>query len=252
METVTIGKARIHNVTQTEAIRKIDLLIAREAKGFVVTPNLDHIVKLESDAEFEQCYEQAQLVLADGNPLIWASWLLGTPLRALVTGSDLFPALCQHAVAMRYRLFFLGGLEGVAEKAALRLAEKYPGLLVVGTYCPPFGFDRDEAENSKITGLINAAQAHILFVGVGAPKQEKWIARHLFQLKVNVAVGIGASFDFEAGTVRRAPRPVRRLRMEWFWRFANEPRRLFRRYFIDSAEFIPIIWRQWKQQRKLR
>ena len=250
MEIVTIGKARINNVTQTEAIQQIDQLIARDEKGFVVTPNLDHIVKLETDVEFEACYSQAALVLVDGNPLLWAAQLLGTPLRSLVTGSDLFPALCQQALGKHYRLYFMGGQEGVAEKAAFRLAAKYPGLNVVGTYCPPFGFEKDAAENEKIIDLINAARPHILFVGVGAPKQEKWIARHLPRLQVNVAVGIGASFDFEAGTVMRAPSSVRRLRMEWLWRFTNEPRRLFRRYFIDSFGFLPIIWRQWKQQGK--
>ncbi|GAA4029155.1 WecB/TagA/CpsF family glycosyltransferase [Hymenobacter glaciei] len=251
MEIVTIGKARINNITQAEAIQQIDRLIARGEQGSVVTPNLDHIVKLEADAEFAECYSNAALVLVDGNPLLWAARLLGTPLRSLVTGSDLFPALCKHAVAKRYRLFFLGGREGVAEKAAVRLAAKHPGLEVVGTYCPPFGFEKDEAENSKIIGLINDVQPHILFVGLGAPKQEKWIDQNLRRLQANVALGIGASFEFEAGTTMRAPQSVRQIRMEWFWRFTTEPRRLFRRYFIDSFSFLPIIWRQWQQQDRI-
>ena len=249
MEKIRIGKALVNNVTQREAIVEIVRLVTNGAKGYVVTPNLDHIVKLETDPEFERIYADAALVLADGNPLVWASKILGTPLKALVTGSDLFPALCQHAAARGQRVFFLGGLGGVAEKAAAALIRKHPGLQVVGTYSPPFGFEKDEAENDRIMRMVNAAKPHLLFVGVGAPKQERWMYQHIKSLDVNVALGIGASFDFEAGTIKRAPKAVRRLRMEWFWRFANEPTRLFRRYFIDSAAFIPIILRQRKQQK---
>lgn len=250
MEKVKIGKALVNNVTQQEAITEIDRLVSSGAKGYVVTPNLDHIVKLETDPEFERIYTAAALVLADGNPLVWASKILGTPLKGLVTGSDLFPALCQHAATRSKRVFFLGGLEGVAEKAAAALTTKYPGLQVVGTYSPPFGFDKDEAENGRIIRMVNAARPHLLFVGVGAPKQEQWMHRYINSLDINVALGIGASFDFEAGTIKRAPRAVRKLRMEWFWRFANEPTRLFRRYFIDSTAFIPIIYKQRAQQQK--
>ena len=250
MEKIKIGKALVNNVTQQEAIQEIDRLVSSGAKGYVVTPNLDHVVKLETDPEFERIYANAALVLADGNPLIWAAKILGTPLKALVTGSDLFPALCQHAAARGHRVYFLGGLAGVAEKAAAALTQKFPGLQVAGTYSPPFGFDQDDAENDRIICMVNAARPHLLFVGVGAPKQEKWIYRHIESLEINVALGIGASFDFEAGTIKRAPKAMRQLHMEWFWRFANEPTRLFRRYFIDSTAFIPIIYRQRKQQKE--
>jgi N-acetylglucosaminyldiphosphoundecaprenol N-acetyl-beta-D-mannosaminyltransferase len=252
VETIQIGKARVSNVTPQEAIAEIDQLIDRGQKGYVVTPNLDHIVKLETDAEFERVYAEAALVLADGNPLIWASKVLGTPLKALVTGSDLFPNLCAHAAQRGYRVFFLGGLEGVAEKAAAELTRKNPGLQVVGTYSPPFGFDKNEEENNRILAMINAVRPHLLFVGVGAPKQEKWMYRNIARLDISVALGIGASFDFEAGTIKRAPRAVRRMRMEWFWRFSNEPTRLFRRYFIDSAGFVPIIYRQLEERKSKR
>lgn len=249
-EKVQIGKAYVNNVTPQEAILEIERLIASNAKTYVVTPNLDHIVKLEQDPEFERCYAHAGLVLADGNPLIWASKVLGTPLKALVTGSDLFPALCQHAAERGHRVYFLGGLEGVAEKAAVNLTQKFPGLQVVGTYSPPFGFDKDDVENGRILDMVNAVKPHLLFVGVGAPKQEKWMFRNLEYLNINVALGIGASFDFEAGTIKRAPKPVRDMRMEWFWRFSSEPTRLFKRYFVDSNKFIPIIYRQLEEKRK--
>ncbi|ALJ01612.1 acetyl-mannosamine transferase [Rufibacter tibetensis] len=228
----------------------IDSMIVNNQKTYVVTPNLDHIVKLEQDPDFVRCYDQAGLVLADGNPLVWASKVLGTPLKALVTGSDLFPSLCRHAANRGFRLFFLGGLEGVAQKAADELKKKFPGLNVVGVYSPPFGFDKNQQENRKIVEMINAVKPHILFVGVGAPKQEKWMYNNIAQLDINVALGIGASFDFEAGSIKRAPKVFRQVGMEWFWRFANEPKRLFRRYFVESTPFIPIIYNQLKETKR--
>lgn len=247
MEKVKIGKALVDNVTQQEAILEIDRMIRAGEKTYVVTPNLDHIVKLEEDAEFERCYAEAGLVLADGNPVVWASKLLGTPLKALVTGSDLFPALCQHAAKKGYSLFFLGGLEGVASRAAEELKKKLPSLEIAGLYSPPFGFDKNETENQKIIDMVNAAKPHLLFVGVGAPKQEKWMYHNIGKLNINVALGIGASFDFEAGTIKRAPKAVRSLGMEWFWRFSHEPKRLFKRYFVESSRFLPIILKQFSR-----
>jgi N-acetylglucosaminyldiphosphoundecaprenol N-acetyl-beta-D-mannosaminyltransferase len=250
LEKVKIGKALVDNVTQQEAILHIENMVAQGQKGYVVTPNLDHIVKLEEDPEFERCYDNAALVLADGNPVVWASKLLGTPLKALVTGSDLFPALCRHAAEKNHSLFFLGGLEGVAQKAADELKKMYPQIKVAGVYSPPFGFDKNAEENNKIIRMINAVKPHILFVGVGAPKQEKWIYNNIGSLDINVALAIGASFDFVAGTIKRAPKAFRNVGMEWFWRFSNEPKRLFKRYFIDSTRFLPIIYNQMKASKK--
>ncbi len=249
MEKVKIGKAWVDNVTHQEAIMKIGRFIDTGAKMYVVTPNLDHIVKLEEDPEFVKCYDAAGLVLADGHPVVWASKVLGTPLKELVTGSDIFPALCAHAASKGYTLFFLGGLEGVAQKAADALKKQYPQIKIVGVYSPPFGFDKNEQENNKIISMINEVRPNILFVGVGAPKQEKWMYNNINQLQINVALGIGASFDFIAGTIKRAPKTFRNAGMEWFWRFAHEPKRLFRRYFIDSAQFIPLIYRQLKSSK---
>jgi N-acetylglucosaminyldiphosphoundecaprenol N-acetyl-beta-D-mannosaminyltransferase len=250
LDKVKIGKAYVDNVTQQEAILHIEQMIAQGRKGYVVTPNLDHIVKLEEDPEFERCYDNAALVLADGNPVVWASKLLGTPLKALVTGSDLFPALCRHAAEKNHTLFFLGGLEGVAQKAADELKKMYPQINVAGVYSPPFGFDKNAEENNKIIRMINAVKPHILFVGVGAPKQEKWIYNNIGSLDINVALAIGASFDFVAGTIKRAPKAFRNMGMEWFWRFSSEPKRLFKRYFIDSSRFLPIIYKQMKASKK--
>jgi N-acetylglucosaminyldiphosphoundecaprenol N-acetyl-beta-D-mannosaminyltransferase len=147
-------------------------------------------------------------------------------------------------------LFFLGGLEGVAQKAADELKKMYPQINVAGVYSPPFGFDKNAEENNKIIRMINAVKPHILFVGVGAPKQEKWIYNNIGSLDINVALAIGASFDFVAGTIKRAPKAFRNMGMEWFWRFSSEPKRLFKRYFIDSSRFLPIIYKQMKASKK--
>lgn len=248
MEKIKVGKAYVSNVTQREAIDFVEKMVVNREKGYVVTPNLDHIVKLEDDPEFVRCYDKAALILADGNPVVWASRFLGTPLKELVTGSDLFQVLCKHASEKGHTLFFLGGLDGVAQKAADELTKQYPPIKVVGVYSPPFGFEKNPEENLRIINMINAVKPNILFVGVGAPKQEKWMYKNMDLLDVNVALGIGASFDFVAGTVKRAPSLFRQMGMEWFWRVSNEPRRLFKRYFIDSARFIPIIHNQKKNQ----
>lgn len=250
MEKVKIGKACINNLSIKESASAIDNVIANNEKIYVVTPNVDHIVKLQNDPEFVRCYDNAGLVLADGAPLILASKLLGTPLKERVAGSDLFFTLCENSASNKQRLFFLGGLEGVAAKAAEVLKAQFPGINIVGTYSPPFGFEHDQAENAKIIDMINSAEPNILFVGVGAPKQEKWIYNNIKDLNINVAIGIGASFDFAACTIKRAPKSFRNLGMEWFWRFMQEPKRLFRRYFIDSAEFVPIVVRQGLQSQQ--
>jgi N-acetylglucosaminyldiphosphoundecaprenol N-acetyl-beta-D-mannosaminyltransferase len=244
MKKVKIGKVYIDNVTLNESVDVIDNMVEQNVKTFVVTPNVDHIVKLESDRDFLRVYQEAGLVLADGNPLVWASHLMGNPLKERVTGSDLFPALCEKASKTKRTVFFLGGLDGVAEKAADNLKEKFPGLEVVGTYCPPFGFDKSKEENDRIVAMINEVRPDILFVGVGAPKQEKWIYNNIKELNINVAIGIGASFDFEAGTIKRASKAYQNAGLEWFWRFSQEPKRLFKRYFVDSLKFLPIIFRQ--------
>lgn len=245
MQHINIFGIRIDNLTLEEACNQILKFVEnREVHKYVVTPNVDHIVKIHKDKEFLHIYKNASLVLADGMPLVWASRILKKPLKEKVSGSDLFPVLCEKATRKKMRLFFLGGQEGVAQKAAEVLKNKYPKIKIVGVYSPPFGFEKDETENRKIINMINHAKPDILFVGLGAPKQEKWIYRHLKELNVPVSLGIGASFDFVAGTKKRAPVWMQKAGLEWFWRFCLEPRRLFKRYFIDDVKFIYLFLRE--------
>ena len=244
MSKVRIGNIYIDNLTMNECIAKIENFIVTRSKTYIVTPNVDHIVKLDHDNEFFKAYKHAKMILADGMPIIWTSKLLGTPLKEKISGSDLFPKLCKMSGEKGYKLFFLGGREGVAKQAAVTLQRKINNLKVVGTYSPPFDFEKNQEENEKILKMINILEPDILFVGVGAPKQEKWIYKNIDKLNAIVSIGIGASFDFEAGTVKRAPKFMQKIGLEWFWRFINEPNRLFKRYFIDDSKFIYIILRQ--------
>ena len=222
--------------------------MARGPYGYVVTPNVDHTVILQNHAELQQAYAHAGLVLADGFPVVWASRMVRRPLPELVPGSDLVPALfaaaSDHGGAT---VFLLGAAPGVAERAARRIEEIWPAVKVVGTYSPPLGFERNDAENERIIGLVNAARPDLLVLGFGAPKQELWIARHHQRLAARCALCVGATIDFLAGEKRRAPVWMRRLRLEWLHRLATEPRRLAQRYARDAWVFPQLVWREWRR-----
>lgn len=211
----------------------------------MITPNVDHIVTLHLDPGLRSIYENADFLFADGMPLVWLSKLLPGPgLPERVTGVDLLLRICELAPIYDSRLFFLGGLAGVADAAAARLKKRIPDLKIVGTYCPPFGFEKDGDETAKIIKFCNDKRPDLLFVGVGAPKQEKWSWNNLSQLDVGAIVCIGASFDFAAGLIRRSPAVLQKLGLEWLWRLAHEPRRLSRRYLTKDPLFAFLALRE--------
>lgn len=233
----------IDNVNMHEAINEVENLIETPGYHYVVTPNVAHIVSLEKDLEFQRVYKDADLILTDGMPLIWISKLYKTPIKEKVSGSDIFPLICAMAVEKEYKVFILGAAEGVAAKAAENLRNKCPGLQVVGTYSPPYGFEKDNNEVKKVIDIVNTANPHILFVGLGAPKQEKFIHKYKEQLKVPISLGIGAAIDFEAGNVKRAPKWMQKSGLEGFYRFAKEPKRMFKRVFIDDFKIFPLAFK---------
>jgi N-acetylglucosaminyldiphosphoundecaprenol N-acetyl-beta-D-mannosaminyltransferase len=240
----------IDNISLNDAISRMTMYIQERRPVYIVTPNVDHVVKIHHDCEFRNSYREASLVLCDGAPLIWASRFLGSPVKERICGSDLFVYLAEIAARKGYKLFFLGGRPGSAQKAAEMFARKHPGVQVVGVYAPPFGFEKDPDENEKIVSLIKRAQPDILLVGVGTPKQEKWIYAHHQQAGVPVTIGIGASFEFAAGIIKRAPFWIRRGGFEWLWRLILEPNRLWKRYLVDDLEFFVLILKQkWKLSR---
>lgn len=233
MSRMKFMNTEIDNVTMEEALVEIDRLIQKCQNAYVVTPNVDHIVQLEKDVVLQKVYQNASLILTDGQPLIWLSKLYKTPIVEKVSGSDLFPELCKMAAQKQYRMFFLGAAEGIAVTAAKNLKKRYPGLIVSGTYSPPMGFEKDQKEIKKIINMVREAKPHILIVGLGCPKQEKFMFCYHDKLQVPISLGLGASLDFEAGNAKRAPKWMSKMGLEWFYRMMQNPKRMGKRYFND-------------------
>lgn len=232
-------------VSLPEAVLQIIAAAQSARKGLVVTPNVDHVIMLQDDAEMRRIFQNALFRYADGMPLVWLSRLTSnSPLPERVTGADLLPAVCAQAAEHGLRVYFLGGNPGIADKAAANLVRRSPGLVVAGTYCPPFGFEDDAEQTSRMVDDINSKRVDILFMGVGAPKQEKWAYANLNRLQVGPILCIGAAFDFAAGSSKRAPLAVQKAGLEWFWRLMHEPRRLWKRYLLRDSRFIPMAWRE--------
>lgn len=231
----------IDNLNMNEALEEINRLIQINKNAYVVTPNVDHIVQLEKDSELREAYKNADLILTDGKPLIWISKWYGIPIKEKISGSDLFPHLCSLAARSNYRMYFLGATEGVAAKAAENLRKRFSSLQVVGTYSPPFGFEKDDAEMEKIKRQIKNAKPHILIVGLGCPKQELFILHHKDELGVPISLGLGASLDFEARNIKRAPKWMADHGLEWIYRIIQDPKRLAKRYLVDDRKIIRLI-----------
>lgn len=215
---------------------------------YVVTPNVDHTVLLQRDTRLRAAYREASLVLADGWPVVTAARLLGTPLPETVPGSDLVPGLLQSATPQRpLRVFLLGAAAGVGDRAAASIQSRWEHVEIAGVYSPPLGFENDDLENERILALLQQTQPDLLVVGLGAPKQEIWVHTHRDRLRAKVALCVGATIDFLAGEKARAPRWMRRLRIEWLHRMMSEPKRLVKRYARDAVVFPQLVWREWRK-----
>jgi N-acetylglucosaminyldiphosphoundecaprenol N-acetyl-beta-D-mannosaminyltransferase len=220
----------------------IDRAVASRSPHQVATANVNFLALAQCDPEFLRILQAASLVTCDGMPLCWASRIQQSPLRERVTGADLVPRLCELAARRRYRVFFLGP-PGSTEEAARRLRVRYPGLDIAGCESPPYG-PIEAWDNAAYCARIREAATDLLLVGFGAPKQERWLAAHLAASGAPVGIGVGATFDYIAGRVRRAPRAAQAVGLEWAWRIAVEPRRLWRRYVRDAAVVAPRLARQ--------
>lgn len=233
MKRIKILNVDIDNTTQEELLKQLK-------KGVLVTPNVDQIVKMQSDSEYYNIVRQAEWVVCDSNILYLCAKILGTPLPEAIPGSSFFPAFYQHHKDdENCKIFLLGAMDGVAQKAMERINEKMGRTMVVGAYSPSYGFEKKQEENQQIYQMINDSGANVVLVGVGCPKQEKWIDAHKAQMpNVDIWMALGATIDFEAGNVKRAPMIWRKLYMEWFYRFLQEPKRMYKRYFIDDPCFF--------------
>lgn len=240
MSRMKFMNTEIDNLTMQETLQAIDSLIKANSSAYVVTPNVDHIVQLEKNKELQAVYKHASLILTDGKPLLWIAKWYGTPIKEKISGSDLFPRLCDMAAKKGYTMFFLGAAEGIAKRAAENLTKRFNGLQVVGTYSPPFGFEKDQTEMNKIKFMIKESKPDILIVGLGCPKQEKFMYYHCKELNVPISLGLGASFDFEAGNIRRAPRWMADHGLEWLFRITQDPKRMAKRYLIDDRKILGL------------
>jgi N-acetylglucosaminyldiphosphoundecaprenol N-acetyl-beta-D-mannosaminyltransferase len=234
---IQLEGVRLHALSEAECVERVIEAIAQGRGGWIVTPNLDHLRRLTRDAGLRQLYSRADLAVADGMPLVWACRLQGTPLPARVAGSDLIWSLSAAASTRGFSVFLLGGDPGTADEAALRLHAAWPGLRVAGTACPQPGFEHAPEALAEITRRLAAARPDLVYVALGAPKQELLIDRLRATLPAAWWMGVGVSFSFVAGRVSRAPAWIRGLGLEWLHRLAQEPRRLARRYLIDDLPF---------------
>jgi len=226
-----------------------DDFVAQLEEGVVLTPNSDHLAKLQKDKAFYDSYIQAEHLVCDSKVLILLSRFLTpkSPIKEQIAGSDLFPAYCAyHANNTETKVFLLGGSEESVSVAMNNINHKTNSNVIVGAYSPPFGFENSSEENDKIIDKIQASGANVLAVGVGAPKQEKWIFANRDKLpSIRLFFAIGATIEFEAGGLSRAPRWMSNNGIEWLYRLFQEPKRMFKRYVLEDTV---VLWLALKQK----
>lgn len=239
MDRIKILNVEIDNISQDELLKRLD-------KGVLLTPNVDDLMKHQRDEVFHKCALNADFVVCDSKIVFLAAKFLGTPLKEAIPGSSFFPAYCDYHKNDDTKIFLLGAKEGVADIAKEKINKRIGRDIVVGTYSPPFGFEKDEKECTHIVDILKKTSANVILVGLGNPKQTKWIFNYRDQLpNIDVFLALGATIDFEAGNIKRAPKIFQKFAMEWFYRLIKEPRRMYRRYFIDD---IPFFWLLFKQK----
>jgi N-acetylglucosaminyldiphosphoundecaprenol N-acetyl-beta-D-mannosaminyltransferase len=246
---IRLGQLHVDRVTFEQALGAIEAMVATRSGGVVLTPNVDHVVMAGHDARFREAYARADLSLADGMPVVWASRLLGQPLPAKISGSDLVLPLMERANGGRWRVFLLGGGPGVADEAAKRLEARFPDLVIAGTLAPRIDMSEPASCRAEVVQSVRAARADVVLVALGAPKQELWIAESAEALRPAVLLGVGAAVDFIAGTVPRAPAWISVSGLEWLYRLAREPRRLWKRYLLRDPEFLLILLAELRRAR---
>ena len=243
MDRIKFMNVEIDNLTTHEAVVYLNDCIEKNNHIFVVTPNVDHIVKLQTNVRFLEAYRSAGLVAVDGTPIMIVAKLYNTPLKEKITGPVLAEKVIEMASNHGYSVFFLGAGEGVGELAARELLKKYPYFNYCGYYSPPFGFENDEDEKLKIIKKINDSSADIVIAGMGSPKTEIFLSEIYDKLDCNISLSVGAAIDFFSGKVQRCPKWINKIGLEWLYRFVKEPRRMFKRYFIDAIAFLGLIYK---------
>jgi N-acetylglucosaminyldiphosphoundecaprenol N-acetyl-beta-D-mannosaminyltransferase len=219
------------------AVAAVGQALAQRAKGYVCVTGVHGVSEAQNDPAFRQILNQAFLNTPDGMPMVWMGRLQGFREMRRVYGPDLMLRLCEISPSRGFTHFFYGGAPGVADRLKGRLEQRFPGLRVVGTYTPPFR-PLTAAEESELIELVQRLQPDFFWVGLSTPKQEKFMARYWQKLDATLFFGVGAAFDFHAGSVRQAPRWMQRSGLEWFFRLCCEPRRLWKRYLKNNPLFV--------------
>lgn len=243
IDRVNILGVDVSAISMETALEHIEQSISTRKGEYVCVTGVHGVMESQRSPRLRQIHNHAGLVTPDGMPLVWLSRLHGYKNTRRVYGPDLLLAVCQHSLTGGWKHYFYGGAPGVAEKLASRLVERFPGLAVAGCDTPPFRpltLEEDLAAVNK----INDSHADIVWVGLSTPKQEHWMAEHLGQVTAPVMIGVGAAFDFHAGLKKQAPRWMQRSGLEWLFRLATEPRRLWKRYLINNPLFLWLIFLQ--------
>lgn len=238
------------NVEQTELLRMVASDVERHAGSNLIFLNVDVVMKIEKDIYLQKIVKDADYVVADGMPLIWISKWLKRPLKEKISGSDFVPLLCKYAAENSKTLFFAGGTEEALDDAMKNLKRKYPNIQIAGTYSPPQGFEKSGEEVRKMNEAIKAAKPDILIVCLGCPKQEIYIYENRKEYDTGISVCAGGTINFLSGRIPRCPSWMSRHGLEWLFRFSREPRRLFKRYFIDDVQVLRLIWKYRRQARE--
>lgn len=211
--------------------------IETDEHHYVTVTGVHGVMESQRDPALKQIHNEAGLVTPDGMPMVWMCRNAGQKETQRVYGPELMLRVCEMSVEKNYTHFLYGGAEGVADELADALRERFPGIQIVGTYCPPFR-PLTEAEDEEVIQQINDSGAHLVWVGLSTPKQERWMAAHAGKLNANAMLGVGAAFDFHTGKVKQAPAWMQRSGLEWFFRLTQEPKRLWKRYLTNNPLFI--------------
>ena len=241
---VNILGVQVSNITNEHLLDAFTTRIQNKQKTQVCITPVNSVLAAINNPQVLDIYNKAEFVLCDGMPIKWAAGFLNTPIVERITGLDLLPNLVAHCAKHDFTIFLLGASPGVGEQLKQTILAQYPQCKVVGVYVPPFMKVFTEEENKKMIDAINAVSPDVLLVSLTAPKQDIWIAENMDKLNAFVQVGIGGAFEVMAGLAKRAPKWMHAAGLEWFYRFIQEPKRLFRRYFIEAPLFIPLIIKQ--------
>ena len=238
---VRVAGVLLDAVDLPAAAEHVLALVGTGRAHLVATLNVDQALHVRDDPRVAAAFDLASLRVADGAPVVALSRLLGRPLPGRVTGADLLPAVCARAARDGRRVAIVGGRPGVGDEAARRLIGRWPALQVVAVLAPPLGFEDDPEQDDAVVRVLEQARPDVVFVCLGCPKQELWVAERLHRLPFAVYLGVGAAVDFAAGTVRRAPAVLQRAGLEWAWRLGQERRRLAHRYLVRGPRFLTLI-----------